>query len=127
MKLENKVALVFGGSSGLGRASAEACAQDGAAVVVADVNGHGGAQVVEGIRANGGAAAFVHTDITDEAAVGARRASTVEQLGSLDILVTSAAPAPKPRTGTSRSTCTSRAPTTRASTPISADGGQGGG
>ncbi len=89
MKLENKVALVFGGSSGLGRASAEACAQDGAAVVVADVNGHGGAEVVEGIRANGGAASFVHSDITDEAAVEAAVRSTVDGFGNLDILVTS--------------------------------------
>ena len=89
MKLENKVALVFGGSSGLGRASAEACAQDGATVVVADVNGHGGAGVVEGIRANGGAASFVHSDITDEAAVEAAVRSTVDGFGNLDILVTS--------------------------------------
>ena len=89
MKLENKVALVFGGSSGIGRASAEACAEDGAAVVVADVNGHGGAEVVEGIRANGGAASFVHSDITDEAAVEAAVRSTVDGFGNLDILVTS--------------------------------------
>ena len=89
MKLENKVALVFGGSSGIGRASAEACAEDGAAVVVADVDVGGGTQVVEGLRADGGAATFVHTDITEEQAVEAAVRSTVDEFGSLDILVTS--------------------------------------
>jgi NAD(P)-dependent dehydrogenase (short-subunit alcohol dehydrogenase family) len=89
MKLDDKVALVFGGSSGIGRASAEACADDGAAVMVADVNDEGGTQLVERIRGEGGAAAFVHTDITDEAAVESAVRSTVDQFGKLDILVTS--------------------------------------
>ena len=89
MKLENKVALVFGGSSGIGRVSAEACAQDGAAVVVADVNDSDGAQVVEDIRANGGTASYIHADITDEEAVEAAVRSTVDEFGKLDILVTS--------------------------------------
>jgi NAD(P)-dependent dehydrogenase (short-subunit alcohol dehydrogenase family) len=89
VKLAGKVALVFGGSSGLGRASAAACAEEGAAVVVADVDAEGGTQVAEHIGAGGGKATFVRTDITDEAAVAAAVQASVDEFGSLDILVTS--------------------------------------
>jgi NAD(P)-dependent dehydrogenase (short-subunit alcohol dehydrogenase family) len=90
VKLTGKVALVFGGSSGLGRASAQACAEDGAAVLVADVDEPGGHQTVESIRSGGGTATFVTTDITDEAAVGAAVRAAVDEHGRLDVLVTSA-------------------------------------
>jgi NAD(P)-dependent dehydrogenase (short-subunit alcohol dehydrogenase family) len=90
MKLENRVALVFGGASGLGRASVEACAEEGASVVVADVNEVGTDAVVTGVRANGGVAVGVTTDITDEAAVSRAVQFAVSELGRVDILVTSA-------------------------------------
>ena len=66
MRLEGRVVLVIGGASGLGRASAEACANDGASVVVADVNGHSGKEVVAEIQSHGRSAVFVATDIVDE-------------------------------------------------------------
>ena len=56
MKLEHRVALIFGGASGIGRGSAEAMAAEGAAVLVADVNEEGGAEVVAGIESRGGRA-----------------------------------------------------------------------
>jgi NAD(P)-dependent dehydrogenase (short-subunit alcohol dehydrogenase family) len=90
MKLEKRVALVFGGASGLGRASAEACAEEGASVVVADLNEDGTADVVSGIQAHGGTATGITTDITDESAVRRTVQSTVRELGKIDILVTSA-------------------------------------
>jgi NAD(P)-dependent dehydrogenase (short-subunit alcohol dehydrogenase family) len=90
MRLQGRVALVIGGASGLGRASAECCAKDGAKVVIADVNEAGGAAVVEGVRAGGGQALFVRTDAGDEAQVKAAIAATVAEFGKLDILINSA-------------------------------------
>ena len=90
MKLENKVALIFGGSSGIGRGSADAMAAEGASVVVADVNETDGAEVVADIEARGGRALFVSTDISDEEAVARAVATTVEHFGALDSVVTSA-------------------------------------
>lgn len=90
MKLENRVTLVFGGASGLGRASAEACSEEGASVMVADLNEEGIADVVSGILAHGGSATGITTDITDESAVRRTVQSTVRELGKIDILVTSA-------------------------------------
>jgi NAD(P)-dependent dehydrogenase (short-subunit alcohol dehydrogenase family) len=94
MKLQDRVGLVFGGASGIGRACAEALAADGAAVVVADPNESGGKEVVDAISAAGGRAAFVATDISDEDAVRHVVARTVEEFGTLDILVTSAGSSP---------------------------------
>ena len=90
MKLQGRVALVVGGASGFGRASAEACAEEGAAIVVADINEAGANEVVSGIRAAGGSALFVATDVTDEQAVEHAVHSTVQEFGRLDILITSA-------------------------------------
>jgi NAD(P)-dependent dehydrogenase (short-subunit alcohol dehydrogenase family) len=90
VKLENRVALVFGGASGIGRACVEACAEEGAQVMIADVDDARAQDVIAGLVASGGTASFVATDITDERAVEAAVRSTVEQFGSLDILVTSA-------------------------------------
>lgn len=90
MKLNDRAALIIGAASGLGRASAEACAEEGASVMVADVNKDGGNEVVSGIRARGGLASFVHTDITDEESVKQAVEATVREFGKLDILVTSA-------------------------------------
>jgi NAD(P)-dependent dehydrogenase (short-subunit alcohol dehydrogenase family) len=90
VKLQDRVALVFGGSSGIGRGCADAMADDGAAIVVADPNEEGGAEVVSGIEARGGRALFVATDISDEGAVERAVAATVERFGGLDVLVTSA-------------------------------------
>src|SRR5262245_9394938 len=90
MRLQDRVALVIGGASGLGRASAEACAEGGASVVVADVNEDGGHTVVAGIRERGGTAIFVRTDVTDEQSVAAAVDRTVAEFGKLDVLITSA-------------------------------------
>jgi NAD(P)-dependent dehydrogenase (short-subunit alcohol dehydrogenase family) len=90
VKLKDRVALVIGGASGLGRASAEACAEEGAAIVVADINEAGAKETVSGIRAAGGSALFAATDLTDEQAVRHAVQSAVKEFGRLDILITSA-------------------------------------
>lgn len=94
MKLTDRVGLIVGGASGIGRACAETCAAEGAAVVVADLDQRGGNDVVDGATAAGGTAAFVSTDITDESSVSSAVATTVERFGAIDFLVTSAGGAP---------------------------------
>ena len=71
MKIDAASALVTGGGSGLGAATARTLARAGAAVVVVDLPSSPGAAVAEGIVAAGGRAEFVATDVTDEAAVQA--------------------------------------------------------
>lgn len=80
-----KVALVTGAASGIGRASALALAAEGASVMVADLNPAGAAGTVALIEAAGGVADSVEADVTDEAAVAAMVARTVERFGGLDI------------------------------------------
>lgn len=83
-KLQDKVIIVTGGSTGIGRAAALRCAADGARVVVADVNTVEAPQTVEMIRSAGGTAQFVRTDVTRAADVGALLATTVAAYGRLD-------------------------------------------
>ena len=94
MKLNGRVALVIGGSSGIGRACVDALAAEGAAVVVADVNDAGGEQAVADVTASGGRAAFVHTTVLEEESVANSVRFAVETFGGLNILVTSVAGRP---------------------------------
>lgn len=84
-RLENKVALVTGGSSGLGRASCLAFARERAKVVVSDVNVVGGEETVTIIKKNGGNAVFVKTDVTNETEIKAMVEEAVKIYGRLDI------------------------------------------
>ena len=64
MRLENKVALITGASNGIGKASALLFAQEGAKVIVADINDPAGEATVAEIKAGGGQAAFFHADVS---------------------------------------------------------------
>ena len=86
MEIKDKVALVTGAGSGIGRASAARLAQEGASAVVVDVNDDGGRETVAQIEAAGGRAAFVHADVTSEADAKAMIAFAEETFGGLDIL-----------------------------------------
>src|ERR1700758_3263086 len=81
---ENKVALVTGGTSGIGEAAALALAKAGAKVVVAGRRENEGRAVVNAIEKNGGKALFVKTDVSREADVKALVDKTVATFGRLD-------------------------------------------
>jgi NAD(P)-dependent dehydrogenase (short-subunit alcohol dehydrogenase family) len=83
--LDGAVAVVTGASSGIGRASAERFAAEGASVVVADVDEAGGTETVERIEDDGGEATFVEVDVSDPDSVQAMVDATVERYGSLDV------------------------------------------
>ncbi len=89
-RLENKVALVTGGSSGIGRCSALALAQEGAGVIIADLNSRGGEETVEMVLAQGGRAAFIPCDVSIPAEVEEMIARTVSDFGRLDCALNNA-------------------------------------
>lgn len=86
MELSDKVAIVTGGGSGIGRATALQLAREGARVVVADYDETAGAEAVQAIAAAGGEAAFLRTDVANERDVEALVAHAEERFGRLDIL-----------------------------------------
>ncbi|MFT8242437.1 SDR family NAD(P)-dependent oxidoreductase [Roseomonas sp. BN140053] len=88
-RLANKVAVVTGGSRGIGASFAEALAAEGAAVVIADVMD--GTATADRIAAAGGTAGFIRTDVTSEAEVAALFADTERRFGPVDALVNNAA------------------------------------
>lgn len=88
--MTGKAALVTGGNSGIGRATAEALAALGAHVVITGRDAERGARVVEDIRARGGKADFVAADLRDEASARALAARARELAGSIDVLVNNA-------------------------------------
>jgi len=83
-KLEGKVIIVTGGSTGIGRAAAMRCGADGAAVVIADVNVAAGEATAQEIERAGGRACFIRTDVVDGAAVKSLVDETVRRYGRLD-------------------------------------------
>src|SRR5919205_664259 len=83
-RVEGKVALVTGGASGVGRATALTFAREGAKLVVADMNDEGGHQTVHMIMENGGESTFIQVDVTSTSAVEAMISKTVETYGRLD-------------------------------------------
>ena len=80
-----KVALITGGGSGIGRATAIALANEGASIVIADVNDEGGRETVRLIGDAGGKAAFVHVDVTKRDHLERMVSFTEETFGGLDI------------------------------------------
>jgi NAD(P)-dependent dehydrogenase (short-subunit alcohol dehydrogenase family) len=93
-RLEGKVAIVTGGASGIGRATSIKLANEGAAVVVTDVDVFEGERVVEKISKAGGSAVFCKQDVVDENTWKEIVESTVKDFGRLDILVNNAGIAP---------------------------------
>ncbi len=91
LELNNKTAIVTGGASTIGKAIAEGLAEEGANVVIADVDAEQADRVVERINnAGGGEAVFIETDVTDAEQVERMVARTLERFGQIDILINNA-------------------------------------
>ncbi len=95
-KLEGRVALVTGGGSGIGRATALAFAREGAKVAIADVNVAGSEETVHLIRERGGEALFVRTDVTEAVEVEALINDVGKTYGRLDCAFNNAGTVGKP-------------------------------
>ena len=89
-RVADKVALVTGAASGIGKATALLLASEGASVVVADIAAEPGQQVAEEISRNGGRALFLALDVTQEAAWQGVTDRTLHEFASLDIAVNNA-------------------------------------
>ena len=86
MRFDGKVALVTGGASGIGRATALGFAQRGGQVAVVDIDGSAAANVVEEITKAGGSAVAIAADLTKTAEIDAMVARTLEEYGRLDVM-----------------------------------------
>lgn len=90
MRLKDKVALITGAGSGIGRQSALLFASEGAAVLVADVTEKAGLETVEMIKAAGGRAGYCHADVAKAAECQAMVAAAEMQFGKLNVLFNNA-------------------------------------
>jgi 2-hydroxycyclohexanecarboxyl-CoA dehydrogenase len=90
MSLKDKIAVVTGAASGIGRATAEALADEGARVIIADIDGDKGEAAAAAIREKGRNAEFRQVDLTDEASIAAFAQSVQSKVGAVDILINGA-------------------------------------
>jgi Short-chain alcohol dehydrogenase of unknown specificity len=90
-RLRDKVAVVTGGGAGIGRATCELFAEEGAAVIVAERNETSGPETVRRIADRGGKALFVRTDVADEDNVRRMADEAARAFGKINVLVNNAA------------------------------------
>jgi NAD(P)-dependent dehydrogenase (short-subunit alcohol dehydrogenase family) len=90
MRLRNKVALITGAGSGIGRETALLWASEGAAIVAADVVDEGGRETVERVQGAGGRAVYVHADVSTASDCERMVAAAESQFGRLDVLFNNA-------------------------------------
>jgi dihydroanticapsin dehydrogenase len=89
-RLQDKVAIVTGGGAGIGKATCERLAEEGAAVVVAERDPVTGRAVADGIARSGAKALFIPTDVANEDSVRRMATEAVKAFGRIDILVNNA-------------------------------------
>jgi NAD(P)-dependent dehydrogenase (short-subunit alcohol dehydrogenase family) len=90
MRLENKIAVITGAGSGIGREAALIFAREGATVVVADIDDEGGERTAADVEAAGQASAYTHTDVSRAADVERLVKETEERFGRLDVIFNNA-------------------------------------
>ncbi|WP_203335075.1 SDR family NAD(P)-dependent oxidoreductase [Planococcus beigongshangi] len=90
MKLQDRVSIVTGGGSGLGRSMCVNLAKEGSKIVVADMNMDGANETVEMIKAGGGEAIAVEVNVTDAEQIESLVKTTVDTFGSIDVLCNNA-------------------------------------
>jgi NAD(P)-dependent dehydrogenase (short-subunit alcohol dehydrogenase family) len=88
--LEDRSVIITGAAQGIGRATAEVLAEEGARVVLTDVNDEAGDAAAAAIRTSGASAAYLHCDVTSEAEVIEMIAEATRLLGGLDLAVNNA-------------------------------------
>lgn len=88
--LDGQVAIVTGAARGIGRATAERLANEGASVVIADLDESAGVEAVDAIEADGGDAAFANVDVTSSSDVEQLVTETADEFGGLDVAVNNA-------------------------------------
>lgn len=91
-----KVTVITGAGSGIGKTSAILFADEGASVVVADIDPHSGGETVRQIKARGGKAVFVKTDVSNEGQVRSMINKAVKVFGGVDVLFNNAGITSKP-------------------------------
>lgn len=85
-RLDGRVVFLTGAGAGIAKATARACAQEGAKVALAEIDAEAGARAEREIREAGGDALFVQTDVTQDDAVRRAIDATLERYGALDVL-----------------------------------------
>lgn len=90
MRLKDKVAIISGGGSGFGEVTARLFAREGAAVMLADINGEAAQSVASSITSEGGQAGWARADVTSSSSVEAMVQAALDQFGRVDILFNSA-------------------------------------
>ena len=90
MEFKDKIILVTGASSGIGRVTAHAFAKEGGTVIVADINEKGGAETVLQIEALGGKAMFIKNNVADYEDVVKMHQTIIDKFGQLDVAINNA-------------------------------------
>lgn len=90
MRLKDKVCVITGAGSGMGRVACELFAREGAKVAALDVSARAGEETAAIVRAAGGEATFYHCDVVEEKSVAAAFAGLVERYGGVDVLYNNA-------------------------------------
>ena len=91
MRLKNKIAIVTGAAQGIGLACAQAFANEGAKVVISDINDDQGNTAAAAVVDGGGVCVYKHCDVGDKGQVEGLIQATVEEFGGLDIMLSNAA------------------------------------
>lgn len=91
MRFKDKVAIVTGAGQGIGAHYAHALAEEGAAVIIAEINAETGQNVMDSIADDGGKALFVETDVSSESSTIAVAEAACKAFGGIDILINNAA------------------------------------